>query len=273
MCEARLAASTRPFNRPRVLLAQIVILAYYIVVRFVIRPLSLQYKGPPASTIGRDLWAHVAAPESFLLVFAYLALTWMLRLNPASYYDVTAPLNWLHVLVQFLVVDFSIYWAHIAEHAWPPYYQRSHKNHHVFLRPKLYNAFNGSITDTLTLILLPLFITLQVCRFVSTASFVAFGTLYASQFTLIHCEFEHPWDRFFRLLGVGTAFDHQVHHAIFKFNYGHFFTYWDRIFGTYRDPATVRELRLSGLQDGKDKERGEKEGDVKEAEEDQAKAA
>lgn len=82
------------------------------------------------------------------MVYGYLSLTWLAGLQPASYYDMTAPLNWSHVLVQFLVVDFFTYVDHVLEHSFPWYYQRSHKNHHVFRQPKLYNAFNGSVPDT-----------------------------------------------------------------------------------------------------------------------------
>jgi sterol desaturase/sphingolipid hydroxylase (fatty acid hydroxylase superfamily) len=64
---------------------------------------------------------------------------------------------------------------------------------------------------------------------------------------------------------LGTAADHHVHHKLFRFNYGHTFMwaefllyifltllksenklgriivrrYWDKLFGTYRDPASV----------------------------------
>ena len=63
-----------------------------------------------------------------------------------------------------------------------------------------------------------------------------------AQFTLIHCEFVHPWDRLFRLLGIGTAWDHNIHHALFKYNYGHFFMYWDMLYGTYKDPYTATAI-------------------------------
>ena len=36
-----------------------------------------------------------------------------------------------------------------------------------------------------------------------------------------------------------TAADHHVHHKLFNYNYGHLFMYWDRLLGTYRDPAAV----------------------------------
>ena len=41
-------------------------------------------------------------------------------------------------------------------------YRTSHKPHHKFLSPKMFDAFNGSVTDTVFMILLPLFITAQV---------------------------------------------------------------------------------------------------------------
>ena len=36
---------------------------------------------------------------------------------------------------------------------------------------------------------------------------MAFGSLYANWLTLIHAEFTHPWDRYFRYIGFGTAGD------------------------------------------------------------------
>ena len=71
---------------------------------------------------------------------------------------------------------------------------------------------------------------------------MAFGSLYANWLTLIHSEYKHPWDSLFRAVGFGTAADHHVHHKLFVYNYGHLFMYWDRVMGTYRDPAAVKEF-------------------------------
>lgn len=78
---------------------------------------------------------------------------------------------------------------------------------------------------------------------------LAFGTLYASQFTLIHCEFSHPWDALFAMIGIGTAMDHNVHHALVTSNYGHFFMWYDWVFGTYKSGTMCSKMRLSHLQD------------------------
>lgn len=226
-----------------VLVAQIIVLLYYIARKIVLKSSTIRVSPPPPTTLAEDLRAHVTAPESFFMVFGYLCAVWMFKLLPDSYYDLTAGVNWLHVLYQFLVVDFWTYVDHLIEHNWPALYKISHKAHHKWINPKLYNAFNGSILDTLSLILIPLFLTHQICRFVNTWSFIAFGTLYASQFTLIHCEFPHPWDGLFEMLGIGTAADHNVHHMLFIYNYGHFFMYFDKLFGTYKSPHSVKRMQ------------------------------
>lgn len=207
---------------------------------------TIQFRVPPPSTLHEDLKSHLTSPE-IIMVFGYLISIWMLNLLPVTYYDTEARVNWLNVLFQFLVVDFLTYLSHIIEHNWPTFYKYSHKAHHVFTNPKLYNAFNASALDVVALILIPLGLTNQLCR-VSNWDLVAFGTLYAAQFTLIHCEFPHPWDPLLDRLGVGTAEDHNVHHFLWKFNYGHFFQYYDRLFGTYRAPNTVKGFRSSGQQ-------------------------
>jgi sterol desaturase/sphingolipid hydroxylase (fatty acid hydroxylase superfamily) len=122
---------------------------------------------------------------------------------------------------------------------WPfNLYAVSHKPHHRFTNPRLFDAFNGSPTDTFLMILVPLIITARLVN-ANVWSYMAFGSLYANWLTMIHAEYSHPWDPLFRKLGLGTAADHHVHHKLFNFNYGHLFMYWDRILGTYKDPASV----------------------------------
>merc|ERR1712059_246277 len=95
--------------------------------------------------------------------------------------------------------------------------------------------------DTLFMILIPLFVTAQAVH-ANTWSYIAFGVLYGNYLCLIHCEYQHVWDDFFRILGIATAADHHVHHRVPSWNYGHIFTYWDRLAGTYRHPAEVSAL-------------------------------
>lgn len=201
---------------------------------------DVQVEGARAYDFKEGLFTHLAQPEGFGLLGSYLIGTWMFGLMPSSYYSFNGGVNWMHVLMQLLCQDFIQYIMHLSEHfIHPEIYKRSHKPHHKFTNPRLFDAFNGSLTDTFLMILVPLFITAKIVP-ANVWSYMAFGSIYANWLTLIHSEFTHPWDRFFKMIGFGTAADHHVHHKEFKYNYGHLFMYWDKIFGTYKS-AVDRE--------------------------------
>lgn len=118
----------------------------------------------------------------------------------------------------------------------PAFYKWSHKPHHRFTNPRLFDAFNGSLLDTVCMILIPLYITANLVH-CNVWTYMAFGSCYANWLTLIHSEYTFPWDPYFHLLGFGTPADHHVHHAFFKFNFGHLFMWHDMLCQTYRKPS------------------------------------
>lgn len=84
---------------------------------------------------------------------------------------------------------------HLGEHVVSAsLYKHSHKPHHRWLNPRLFDAFNGSTGDTVLMILLPLYLTANVVH-CNVWSYMAFGTIYANYLTVIHSEFSYPWDR------------------------------------------------------------------------------
>ncbi|RYH27215.1 fatty acid hydroxylase family protein [archaeon] len=203
---------------------------------------AVQKSGAPEYVLWEGLAVHLAQPEGFLMLGGYLTGTWMLGLMPSSYYSFSGGINVFHVMAQLLITDFIQYVMHKLEHdVSPKFYQLSHKPHHRFTNPKLFDAFNGSPTDTFCMILIPLAITARLVP-ANVWSYMAFGSLYANWLTLIHSEYKHPWDDFFRALGFGTAADHHVHHKLFIYNFGHLFMYWDKLLNTYKDPKNVREF-------------------------------
>jgi len=219
---------------------------------------AIQKEGARSYVLSEGLTTHLTQPEGFVILGSYLIGTWMFGLMPASYYSFAGGINWLHVFLQLMCQEGCQYAMHMIEHtikgtstvhipfttmkfniSWPfNLYAVSHKPHHVFTNPRLFDAFNGSPADTIIMILIPLFITANLVH-VNVWSYMAFGSLYANWLTLIHSEYQHPWDPIFRMIGFGTAADHHVHHKLFKYNYGHLFMYYDYVFGTYRDPSKV----------------------------------
>jgi len=186
-----------------------------------------------------DVIYHLSNPGAFILMLPYLCLTWMLCLMPDSYYEYDPSVNWWNVLLQLLVVDLFTFTFHVAEHSVPAFYKSSHKPHHRFTNPHLFNAFDGSLLDTIALILFPLFTTAQLLH-VNNWDYVAFGTVYSTHFMMIHSEYRHFLDPVLRNLFVNVCEDHHVHHAVFNSNFSHFFTIFDRLAGTYRSGATIK---------------------------------
>jgi hypothetical protein len=183
----------------------------------------IQKVGAPKYELIKEMISHLSQPEGFVMLGGYLSLTWMFGLMPKSYYSFTGGINWLHVILQLLIQDFVQYLMHILEHKLDArIYKISHKPHHRFTNPKLFDAFNGSSTDTFLMILIPLMTTARLVN-ANVWSYMVFGSLYANWLTLIHAEYIHSWDFYFRKIGFGTSSDHHVHHKLFNFNYGHLF--------------------------------------------------
>lgn len=200
-------------------------------------PLSIQTKGARPYEFLEGLTTHLSQPEGFVLLGGYLIGTWMFRLMPAAYYSFDGGIEWSKVFLCLVVQDGIQFVTHLLEHnVSPTFYKYSHKPHHKFTNPRLFDAFNGSMLDTIFMILVPLYATANLVD-CNVWSYMAFGSLYANWLTLIHSEYTFPWDQLFHCVGFGTPADHHVHHAFFKYNYGHLFTWFDRVWGTYKNPS------------------------------------
>jgi hypothetical protein len=184
---------------------------------------SIQKEGPRAYDLMEGITTHLAQPEGFVMLGAYLIFYWMMDWMPSSYYSFSGGINWFHVLAQLLLTDFLQFVSHLLEHnISAAFYRLSHKPHHRFTNPRLFDAFDGSLADTFFMILVPLLLTSRVVH-ANVWSYMTFGTLYANWLVLVHAEYSHSWDGLFRAIGFGTAGDHHVHHKLFLFNFGHLF--------------------------------------------------
>ena len=203
-----------------------------------IEPKAIQKSGARFYNFYEGLVEHLSQPEGFVLLGIYLTATWMFKLMPLSYYSFDGNIQWVYVFACLVIQDGLQFVMHLLEHSVSKaFYNISHKPHHKFHNPRLFDAFNGSVADTVLMILLPLYATANLMRYCNVWTYMAFGTMYANWLVLIHSEYVFPWDCMFRKLGLGTPGDHHVHHKVFKYNYGHTFMWFDWICGTYRSPA------------------------------------
>lgn len=200
----------------------------------------IQSRGAVKYIYSEALKNHLSQPGGFVLLGLYLAITWVFDLLPHSYYSFAGGIQYTRVILCLICQDFVQFVMHKVEHvAHPKMYRISHKPHHKFTNPKLFDAFDGSVPDTAIMILFPLFVTAHVVRDCNVWTYMAFGSSYANWLTLIHSEVAFPWEPLFRYLGLGTAADHHVHHKFFKYNFGHLFMWFDWIAGSYRNPKEV----------------------------------
>ena len=92
--------------------------------------------------------SHLANPGGIVMMVAYLCASWMFDVMPCSYYSFEGGVRWWMVFAQTCSQDFLMFLLHYFEHKGPlgpDFYQRSHKPHHKYLNPRLFDAFDGSV--------------------------------------------------------------------------------------------------------------------------------
>lgn len=135
-------------------------------------------------------------------------------------------------LVQFpffiAFTDLFIYWIHRGLHH-PLIYKRLHKPHHKWIMPTPFSshAFHpvDGFAQSFPYHLFPFVFPLQKVAYVALFVGVNIWTV------LIH-DGEYLTDN----PVVNGAACHSLHHSKFEVNYGQFFTFFDRLCGSYRKP-------------------------------------
>eukprot|EP01094_Clydonella_sp_ATCC50884_P002608 TRINITY_DN1198_c0_g1_i7.p3 TRINITY_DN1198_c0_g1~~TRINITY_DN1198_c0_g1_i7.p3 ORF type:complete len:275 (+),score=95.38 TRINITY_DN1198_c0_g1_i7:310-1134(+) len=124
--------------------------------------------------------------------------------------------------------DAAIYWIHRALH-YGPLYQHLHKTHHLFISPTPFAAvafhpIDGWLQST-PYHLFVLFVPLHSRLYLAMFLFVQLWTI------SIHDRVSlAPLDGI-----VNGSAHHACHHDAFNYNYGQYFTLWDRLCGTHRE--------------------------------------
>lgn len=163
-------------------------------------------------------------PVQLLIVFG----------NSRVYYGIE-PYGWPYLIVSLIgalvVAETLIYWIHRALHTrW--LYRVIHVHHHKFREPTPLScvAFHpvDSFSQSFPYHLYALLVPINFWLYLGLVMFVTLWTV------MIH-------DRVRFVPGgiVNHTGCHTAHHWYQKYNYGQYFTFWDRLCGTYRDPADL----------------------------------
>ena len=176
----------------------------------------------------------------YTLIINKLVVRGWLDFEPTLPFWILGPLTWLGI-------DFSLYWIHRAMHSrllW-----RIHRWHHspkhmywlAGMRSTFFHSFlftfNGALWAT-------------AMRIPSVWYPIgAVATVLSNNW--MHTNLKWTWPRLEKW--IITPRTHSLHHSVkpehHHGNYGAFFSFWDRLFGTYVDPDKVGESVEFGIPD------------------------
>lgn len=177
--------------------------------------------------------AVLVLPVQLLIVHGYFPL-----------YDDIATHGWLYLVVSLIgaivFAETCIYWIHRALHT-RVLYRTLHVHHHRFREPTPYTslAFHpvDSFSQSLPYHIYALFVPMYVWAYLTLFVFALLWSL------MIHDQVRWVPFRFVNHTGCHTA-----HHWFFSYNFGNYFTFWDRLCGTYLDPEALPEKFVASKQ-------------------------
>ncbi len=136
----------------------------------------------------------------------------------------------LSILMMIVLHDAYFYWSHKLMHQLP-FLFRFHKIHHFSHNPNPWSAFSfHPIEAIISLGIMPIILFMLP---VHPYALIAFSTIVVLYNVYIHLGYN------IKFLFIGsamrnTAQNHDLHHRVSKYNYGLYFSFWDRIMKTYK---------------------------------------
>jgi len=160
---------------------------------------------------------------------------------------------WLSVVLSIVIMDFAIYWQHVATHKFNLLW-RLHKIHHADHDMDVTTAIRFHPIELLLSLLYKAMVV--VVLGVPLVAVVLFELILFVSPAFNHSNLKLPrWlDQRLRWF-IATPDLHRVHHSVIvaeqNTNYGFFLIWWDRMFGTYTDqPEGPHESMEIGLAPG-----------------------
>ncbi|KAM4885711.1 lathosterol oxidase isoform 3-T5 [Sylvia borin] len=161
----------------------------------------------------------------------------LLHLRPRAQEASPVPGGWSGVFLSMLsflfFTDMGIYWIHRGLHH-KLFYKRFHKPHHLWkiATPFASHAFHpvDGFMQSLPYHVYPFLFPLHKVTYLGLYIFVNVWTI------SIH-DGDYRVPRLLRHVINGSA-HHTDHHLYFDYNYGQYFTLWDKIGGSYKSPTS-----------------------------------
>lgn len=191
----------------------------------------------PRLASGKDRIREIAS--SLRTVFVYLAvaipLAWAMNYGLLPHDDAVHSLPYFLMMLGLMILghDAYFYWTHRAMHS-RLLFKAFHRHHHRSTTPTPWTAYSFATPEAfVNALYFPVWLSLVATPHGVTFSFLGVQIV---RNVMAHAGLElHPrwWLRTPLTSWISTTTHHDLHHnGAFHYNYGFWFTYWDRLMGT-----------------------------------------
>lgn len=206
----------------------------YILGKNKFKTLKIQNNHPERKQILKELKYSIIT----LLIYSsgvWIFLYWLKKGYTKNYSEIDEfglPYFLLSIFIMIVLHDAYSYWTHRLIHH-KKLFKYVHLLHHTFKNPSPWCAFAfHPLESILTLGIIPMIIFLIPWHH---SALIVFVTIMIFYDTFVHLGYNIKLFKIFQW--QNTSEDHDVHHRNSKFNFGLYFTFWDRLMGTYLKPS------------------------------------
>jgi len=205
-------------------------LSLYVLGRKRFEGLKIQKKYPKKKQIIKEM------TYSFITLFIYssgiwIFLYWLRNGYTRNYTDINEfgiPYFIFSIFLMIIIHDGYSYWIHRLIHH-KKLFKYVHLLHHKFNNPSPWSAFAfHPFESILTMGIIPIIVFAIPWHNLALAVFITGIIVYD---TFVHLGYDIKHFKVFKY--QNTPLDHDVHHRNSKYNFGLYFTFWDRLMGTY----------------------------------------
>lgn len=233
-----------------VIFAVAVWLVLWIVLKGVLRGRKIREETPPARQLAVEFLVSIRSIAIFSTVGLSMFLLEGAGLLPGPALAAQWSLPWGIASLVLMVIghDAYFYWSHRLMHD-PRLFRRMHRRHHRSHNPSPFTAYSFDIGEAAVLAsFVPIWMILVPTPWTTVGLFMLHQIV---RNTLGHSGYElMPANRNGRpMLGfLTTTTHHDLHHAQAGWNYGLYFTWWDKMMGTEHPDYLTRFAALAHKQ-------------------------
>ncbi len=213
-------------------------IAVWLLIWVVLAPFLKPRKIRDSTPYASQLLTELAISIRSMAIFAVAGVA-ILHLERLGFYSLQplarswgALWYWTSLVATIVVHDAYFYWSHRLMHD-PRFFRRLHRRHHRSNNPSPFTAYSFDVGEALLMVVF--FVVWPMIFPMAWGVHGLFMVFQIARNTMLHCGYElrparadgRPWLDF-----MTTTTHHDLHHAQAGYNFGAWFTWWDRWMGT-----------------------------------------